>query len=481
MNILNIFSGLSVRPSGKRLSLGILAVGALIRIIGYTSAAIWFDEAMTIYRAQLPLGEMLSNRSEFSGNLLWELLMRPVVAINDSAAAVRLPALLLGILSLWLAWMLMEKLDFGTTSRHFTCLFIAFLPSLIWTSQDARQYALLTCLYLLGGWYALNGQWLGLLASAGLISYTHFVGPAFALGMLAVALVVQPWEWRRIGLIGALAISAWLPWVAYRTQLIPLEDFWLVHFQLPLYIREFSLTFWIGSLAGRWLLAAFYVAAGSILLAFITTRGRHSITLILFLAPLLILLARTLTGQNVIFYRTLSPLVIPLGIWMGQAIFEGDRPAALPVLAIWAVLLGGAVAHWDPAARGASIDLTANMIKSDWQSGDILYYGTITAAMPFNYYLPDKAHFIMDGPVDPNLNPPDVAIFQKASLQSLNFTRAWVIFPDDEVLLDRRQLTRLRRYAACGEAIAQLVAPQTERILVYRVSSEELEMCAEGY
>jgi len=461
----------------ERLSLGILAIGALIRIIGYTSSAIWFDEAMTIYRAKLPFGELLTNRSEFSGNLLWELLVRPFVAINDSPAVVRLPALALGILSLWLAWMLIKKLNYGSNSMLFSCLFIALMPSQIWISQDARQYSLLTFLYLLGALCALNGQWLGLLASAVLVSYTHFVGPAYALGMLAVAVVAQPREWKRIALIGALAISSWLPWYLYRTQLLPLESFWLTRFHPLMFIRESSLVFWIGSLSGNWLVASFYISAICILLAALMTRGSHLPAFILFITPLSVMLARAFTSQNVIFYRTLIPLIIPLGLWLGHTIFYADRPAALPVMFVWLLLFGVSTARWDPSVRGGSVDVAADTIARSWQAGDILYYGTINTAMPFNYYLDGKTSYLMDGPVDINLNPPDVDMFKKASLESLRFARAWIIFPDDGFLLSRAQLTRLRNYASCGERIATLISPQIEKLQVYLVTADQLTSC----
>jgi len=478
LTILSKAKKLRGQLNSKHLSLGILAIGALIRIIGYASSAIWFDEAMTIYRAKLPLGQMLANRSEFSGNLLWELLIRPFVAINDSPAVVRLPALALGILSLWLAWRLIERLNFGLSSRLFSCLFIAMMPSQIWISQDARQYSLLTCLYLLGGLCALNGQWLGLLVSAVLVSYTHFVGPAYAIGMLAVAMLAQPREWKRIALIGVVAVSSWLPWYLYRTQVIPLEDFWLARLPPLLFIREFSLAFWIGSLTGGWLVASFYVSAVSILLALLMTRVRHLPTFVFFMAPLLIMLVRAFAGQNVIFYRTLTPLIIPLALWMGQTILDRARPVTLSFMFVWLLLLSVSTASWDPSARGASIDRAAADIGRDWRSGDILYYGTITAAMPFNYYLGNKSNFLMDGPVDINLNPPDVDIFEKASLERLRFTRAWIIFPADMMLLSKDQLARLQIYGRCGEKIATLVAPQTEKILVYLVTADQLAGCA---
>jgi hypothetical protein len=54
----------------SRLPVFFLLLGAALRIgtLGY--AAIWYDEAVTLYRTTIPFMQLFTNRSENSGDLL---------------------------------------------------------------------------------------------------------------------------------------------------------------------------------------------------------------------------------------------------------------------------------------------------------------------------------------------------------------------------------------------------------------------------
>ena len=152
-----------------KLPLFILALGAVIRILGTGSSALWYDESATLFRTGIPFLTLWVERSENSGDLLLELIERPLMALSHNLWLFRLPSMLAGLVSLWLVWKLMRRLDFSLPQQVLASTFVAFLPGLIWIAQDARVYGILALLILAALWFALESRWLGLLAVCGLM------------------------------------------------------------------------------------------------------------------------------------------------------------------------------------------------------------------------------------------------------------------------------------------------------------------------
>src|SRR5664280_1053774 len=111
----------------SRLPILFLLAGSVMRIATLGSAAIWYDEAVTLYRTPIPFMTLFTNRSENSGDLLLELILRPLMAIGPhSLWLLRLPALVAGLISLWLVWLLMQKLSFSLWQQIITAALVAF-------------------------------------------------------------------------------------------------------------------------------------------------------------------------------------------------------------------------------------------------------------------------------------------------------------------------------------------------------------------
>ena len=452
----------------------LLAIGIFYRIYGYGDSAIWFDEAMSVYRAKLPLFKMLAERSEFSGNLLWEMAIRPFVMISDSVWVFRIPALVFGCAGLFVAWKIMVALDFSSAEKSFSMALIAFTPSMIWMSQDARQYSLLTFLYLLSCYFALKANWLAFFAASALTCFTHFVGPAYAVGAGILALYCFPKAWKKIVFATTGAILCWAPWLIYRVKLIPFGDALVPEFNYWRLVRAFvdavSMLNLKTELAQAFLLI--FILGISIVVSVSLMKRRYIPTLILFLGPLLILIIVSVVIRNVIVYRTLMPLVIPFLLWTGVTLADNRsiRPRAIGhvFVIVWCVLLVMGILKWNPNTRGGYIDRAATYIRQNWSPGDIIFYGTATTAMPFDYYLNDKPHFLMDGNMNVNLTPEHMTIYHFASLENLDYQRAWVIYPLDGYM-EENQLQRLERYTLGGYLITTIQAPQFANIFVYLV------------
>jgi hypothetical protein len=62
----------------------LLILGAILRIAGTGAAAIWFDETDLLHTSSLPLMQLFSEPTDNSGDLLLELILRPLLALSHS-------------------------------------------------------------------------------------------------------------------------------------------------------------------------------------------------------------------------------------------------------------------------------------------------------------------------------------------------------------------------------------------------------------
>src|SRR3954466_10866731 len=86
---------------------GILLLGAVLRIIGLNSG-LWYDEIATLVRyARRPLLEIITRFDTQNQHMLYSILAHVSVrAFGESAPALRLPAAVFGVASLWAVWWL---------------------------------------------------------------------------------------------------------------------------------------------------------------------------------------------------------------------------------------------------------------------------------------------------------------------------------------------------------------------------------------
>ena len=119
---------------------------------------LWFDEIVTYVRyARLPFGQILSTYDEENQHVLYSLLAHAsFLAMSESTWALRLPAVLLGIGSVWALFMV-GRLVGSTREALLSSALLAFSYPLIWFSQDARGYTGLLFLTLLSSWFFIRG------------------------------------------------------------------------------------------------------------------------------------------------------------------------------------------------------------------------------------------------------------------------------------------------------------------------------------
>lgn len=158
----------------------ILVVAIAARILGL-DAGLWYDEIFTLTQyVRAPLGQLLTDFSSLNNHMFYSLQAKAAVAIlGESAWVLRLPAMLFGLGSLVLVWVI-GRGPAGRIAALFAVLLLAISYHHVWFSQNARGYtgllfwtSLATLFLVQGlkrpGWRIWTGY--GLAVAAGM--YTH--------------------------------------------------------------------------------------------------------------------------------------------------------------------------------------------------------------------------------------------------------------------------------------------------------------------
>ncbi|MFG2042824.1 glycosyltransferase family 39 protein [Dactylosporangium sp. NPDC048998] len=204
----------------------IVAVGALLRLVPLRS--VWLDEAISIGQARLPYLTMLHDlRSADVHPPLWgSVLWLDIRVFGEGPLAVRVPSLIVGILSIPLVYLVAREL-YDRRAGVAAALLTAVSPIAVWYSAEARMYAFYifwSLLAVLGQARALRrGRWpdwgLFAVASAGLV-YTHYFSilQLCAQHMVFAAIVIR----RRLkrDRTARRLLAGWLPATAVTLALL---------------------------------------------------------------------------------------------------------------------------------------------------------------------------------------------------------------------------------------------------------------------
>ncbi len=199
------FAGVVALPRNRELWVVgcVLAVGIAVRLVG-SGQGLWFDEIKTLVRyVSHPFGAILTTYDDQNQHMLYSLLARmSTVAFGDGAMALRLPAILFGVGSLWAVY----RFGLAASSRLEAILATTLLAVSyhhVWFSQNARGYTGLLFWTLLASTAFLGllrnrgpsprGLAVGYGAAVALAMYTHLTAAVLP---LAHALIAAWILWR---------------------------------------------------------------------------------------------------------------------------------------------------------------------------------------------------------------------------------------------------------------------------------------------
>ena len=192
-----------------------IAWGALVLLCGIALALrlwrldtdLWLDEVFTLTDfLRRPWREIVASFPSQNQHPLYSLLGRlSVVAFGESAATVRLPAVLFGVGSIWALFMLGRRV-IGTRGALLSCALMTFSYHHVWFSQNARGYigllffgTLATWLWIEATGHGTPRRWTayGISAWLGVWMHMTMVFVLAAHGVVYAAMLVTDWMARR--------------------------------------------------------------------------------------------------------------------------------------------------------------------------------------------------------------------------------------------------------------------------------------------
>jgi hypothetical protein len=188
-------------PKWVYLALATLTLLALALRLWHLNSDLWFDEVLTLLDfVRPPLGEVITSFPSKNQHLLFSILAQVSVgAFGESAWAIRLPSVFLGVGSVWALFFLGRRV-IGVRGALLACTLMTLSYHHIWFSQNARGYMGLMCFTTLATWLWLEawgrgmGWWVAYAVVAALGAWIHMtmVFVVAAHGLLYLIWLLRP-------------------------------------------------------------------------------------------------------------------------------------------------------------------------------------------------------------------------------------------------------------------------------------------------
>lgn len=130
----------------------LITAGILLRAY-QLNAGLWLDEILTLVKyARLPVGEIVTFYDSENQHFLYSLLARiSLVSFGESVWALRLPAVIFGVLSIPTMYLLGCELT-DRLEAMLAAALLTFSYHHVWFSQNARGYSGLLFWAILSSW-----------------------------------------------------------------------------------------------------------------------------------------------------------------------------------------------------------------------------------------------------------------------------------------------------------------------------------------
>jgi len=316
----------------------IVALAALLRLVGLGSRSLWLDEGAEYDAIHGSLGhlfERIVNR-ESTPPLSYLYAWAWTKAIGTSEFALRFPFALLGIALVVVVYAAGRALA-GHRAGLIAAALAACNPMLVWHAQDARAYTLLALLLAGTIWALAEGRmwwWAGLAAAA--LATHHF---AIFMVLPETAWLLQERgraAWRYVAVPAVVLVplavlaaqqsgdrSAWIHGIALHTRIV----------QIPAgFLEAYQLSHATGTILGVLLVAG--VLPG-LLAAWLDRAGRAMLGLATIAIALP--LAGVLAGQDYLLHRNVigSLVAVTLAVAIGCDRMRFGVPLVAGVCSIW--------------------------------------------------------------------------------------------------------------------------------------------------
>ena len=400
--------------------LGVIILGAILRVGFLGQRSIWLDEAVVAWVAQHPWREiprLLAAADQHPP--AYYLLMHAWQGVaGTSEVALRFPSACFGLASVILTYVLARRITSEATGL-LSALVVAISPFQLMSAQEARMYPLLGALCLASTIALLSSveqggarRWILYTIASALAAYTHYLG---LLVLAAHGVWVAGWErrhlrdWTGCAVAIALVFAPWIP--SFLEQLRQVHSFdWYHGRVLDTGLGDLLGLLWFGG--SRWGMGTYLAPGtlspledGAILLPFLLLlwRGgvglaanRRSLALVA-LPPVItvgLMLAYSSLGRSMFVPRWFSFLQPFVAVVIARGIRDVAERVTFP-RQIAALLIGVLLLYevpvlqryyFDPTFQSFNWRTAAATVRQMARPGDALVFVGQPASIPFSYY-----------------------------------------------------------------------------------------------
>jgi hypothetical protein len=359
---------------------------------------LWYDESFTGLLARQPLAGLLTGTGADVHPPLYYLLIWPIQHLVDAVSlpgwVIRLPSLLAGVAAIWLMSKAAPALGLDERLSRVLVAVTAITPPQIWYSSEARQYALLTALFLAAAWAMGRRRWGWFTIAAIALVYTHNYGMFYSAALALFGLMRNWRDWSKVIRAALITFATWLPWGTVLAWQIARIDgsYWLE----PISQGPITTTL-VVLLAGFDMKGPALIAAGglgiTLLMISVTRRPPLGLWAMAVLPPVLAGLASA-TVTNLWLFRALTPaqpFMVGMALWPFIRSWENKTARWLAVAMIAPVLIGGLITQQQTglSKENDSAAAAIAVIRAEWQPGDLLVHMTDGSAVHLGLKAPD--------------------------------------------------------------------------------------------
>ena len=396
----------------RNINIILIALAAALRFYNLGAAPLWYDEAFTDLATRLPLARMIQ---ALAGDvhppahyfILW---LGQRIGLSG-AFGLRLFSALASLGSVILAGYLIRLMAQDADDRDLisnpwletiTIGLMAFAPMNLHYSQEARMYAMLQLLILIGMVAIYKQLWGILTIAAALTMLTHTYGLFYCLGLAVIALVVTGYKWIKIFVSFGLAGLIWLPWgFVMLNQMRELQSsgYWIQPISWGRIISAIQKMIFSFSLPNEMAIATMIIlGAGFVILIATLARSSPSDWLplaIMAAAPLLLAVIASLIYRPVLLFRPLIGSLPMILMLVAVVIVKQDKPGRIlsAVLLIPLMIsLAAGYHHYNLINKGSS-DPWLDEIRASWIDGSVVYALNDSSSLAMLHGAPDLIIF----------------------------------------------------------------------------------------
>ncbi|MBI4049667.1 MAG: glycosyltransferase family 39 protein [Candidatus Doudnabacteria bacterium] len=430
----------------------ILILGALLRLYHNTAVALWHDEAFSaLYTRDYGWGEMMYRIGlDVHPPLYYILLKFWTLIFGHSLISLRGLSILLGVLTIWIGYVLVKKISGSEKFALYAGLLLALNPFQIQYSLEARMYTLGTFLVLASSYLLLKAletnqrkYWIWYAVAAAASLYTHyFLFFSVAAQILYLIYVLAKSEKFSLSLIksqkfinaaiaGAVMLILYLPWIP--TFIVQNQRVAASYWIPPMDRWSIPSTIWKMAVGGqgtnRFMLSvATLIAAYLIYYYFKKTKEDSRVLVLLsllvpFIGSILISLKTAIFLERYFVFAALF-LIIILAVLIMQIQTYVVRRTLAALLVVFSLV--AFFKNWQDldVAKKPGMTKAAELVNEQSTKSDQIYVGSSFVYFTFKYY-----------------NQTGIApkLYSAGSLETIPHFSGTALLTNDDLILDFNQ------------------------------------------